>query len=164
NHIRMREAAFDAGAMPQLLVDRKGFLARANQAARQLFGLTPADIGRRFQDLEVSYRPLELRSHIDQVLTSQALDSVSGVTWRDRQATVITLDVFVQPLMEGNRPLGVIISFADMSQFVELREELEQSNQELETAMEELQSTNEELETTNEELQSTNEELETTNE
>src|SRR5262249_31821814 len=51
NHTRMREAAFDAGAMPQLLVDRKGFLARANQAARQLFGLTPADIGRRFQDL-----------------------------------------------------------------------------------------------------------------
>src|SRR5262249_53325314 len=43
-------------------------------------------------------------------------------------------------------------------------EELEHSNQELETAYEELQSTNEELETTNEELQSTVEELETTNE
>jgi two-component system, chemotaxis family, CheB/CheR fusion protein len=36
------------------------------------------------------------------------------------------------------------------------------SNEELETTNEELQSTNEELETTNEELQSTNEELETT--
>src|SRR5207245_46289 len=40
-------------------------------------------------------------------------------------------------------------------------EELQSTNEELETTNEELQSTNEELETTNEELQSTNEELET---
>src|SRR5205807_10336273 len=43
-------------------------------------------------------------------------------------------------------------------------EELQSSNEELETTNEELQSTVEELETTNEELQSTNEELETMNE
>ena len=43
-------------------------------------------------------------------------------------------------------------------------EELQSTNEELETTNEELQSTNEELETTNEELQSTNEELATTNE
>jgi two-component system CheB/CheR fusion protein len=43
-------------------------------------------------------------------------------------------------------------------------EELQSTNEELETTNEELQSTNEELETTNEELQSANEELETMNE
>ena len=43
-------------------------------------------------------------------------------------------------------------------------EELQSSNEEMETTNEELQSANEELQTTNEELQSTNEELETTNE
>jgi len=43
-------------------------------------------------------------------------------------------------------------------------EELQSSNEELETTNEELQSTVEELETTNQELQSTNEELETMNE
>jgi two-component system CheB/CheR fusion protein len=43
-------------------------------------------------------------------------------------------------------------------------EELQSSIEELETTNEELQSSIEELETTNEELQSTNEELETTNE
>ena len=43
-------------------------------------------------------------------------------------------------------------------------EELQSTNEELETTNEELQSTVEELETTNEELQSTNEELETMNE
>ena len=45
-----------------------------------------------------------------------------------------------------------------------MQTQLTHSNEELETTNEELQSTNEELETTNEELQSTNEELETTNE
>jgi two-component system CheB/CheR fusion protein len=42
-------------------------------------------------------------------------------------------------------------------------EELQSTNEELETTNEELQSTNEELETMNEELQSSNEELETMN-
>src|ERR671920_216017 len=42
-------------------------------------------------------------------------------------------------------------------------EELQSANEELQTTNEELQSTNEELETMNEELQSTNEELETIN-
>jgi two-component system CheB/CheR fusion protein len=42
-------------------------------------------------------------------------------------------------------------------------EELQSTNEELETTNEELHSTNEELETMNEELQSTNEELETIN-
>ena len=41
---------------------------------------------------------------------------------------------------------------------------MQSANEELETTNEELQSTVEELETTNEELQSTNEELETMNE
>jgi len=60
--------------------------------------------------------------------------------------------------------LGTSINFSDVSRSRRLKEELQRSNQELETAYEELQSTNEELETTNEELQSTVEELETTNE
>src|SRR5215468_349808 len=56
-----------------------------------------------------------------------------------------------------------MLTFLDVSRYQHLREELERSQRELETAYEELQSTNEELETTNEELQSTNEELETIN-
>src|SRR5215468_6111668 len=57
-----------------------------------------------------------------------------------------------------------MLTFLDVTRYQHLREELERSRRELETAYEELQSTVEELETTNEELQSTNEELETTNE
>jgi two-component system CheB/CheR fusion protein len=56
------------------------------------------------------------------------------------------------------------VAFSEVTAFHRLKDELEQTNRQLETAYEELQSTNEELETTNEELQSTVEELETTNE
>src|SRR5262249_23087384 len=61
-------------------------------------------------------------------------------------------------------PLGIAISFGDVSRYQQLQADLQRTNQELETANEELQSAHEEMETTNEELQSTNEELETTNE
>jgi two-component system CheB/CheR fusion protein len=89
---------------------------------------------------------------------------VTGVPWQ-AMGEHLYLDIDVVPLHDnGSRVLGVGVHFFDVSRERALRDELEESNQELETAMEELQSTNEELETTNEELQSTNEELETTNE
>src|SRR5205085_12269353 len=72
-------------------------------------------------------------------------------------------DVTVAPLLENNTIVGAAVTFNDVTQHQQLRNELEYSNRELETAYEELQSTNEELETTNEELQSSVEELETTN-
>ena len=61
---RLCAAALDAA--PRQVVDADGLLAVANQQARQVFGLTPQDIGRPLQDLEVSFRPVELRSCIDQ--------------------------------------------------------------------------------------------------
>jgi two-component system CheB/CheR fusion protein len=74
-------------------------------------------------------------------------------------------DATVVPLYRNtDEPVGVGISFLDVTKYRQLRDELERSNHDLERAYEELQSLNEELETTNEELQSTNEELETTNE
>jgi two-component system, chemotaxis family, CheB/CheR fusion protein len=73
--------------------------------------------------------------------------------------------VQVTPLFrEDGTLLGSTAIFEDVTQYNRLRQELEYTNRQLETAYEELQSTNEELETTNEELQSTVEELETTNE
>jgi two-component system CheB/CheR fusion protein len=61
-------------------------------------------------------------------------------------------------------PLGVGVTFLDVTRYTRLSEELQRSREEVQTTNEELQSANEELETTNEELQSSNEELETTNE
>jgi len=164
NHVRGRESAFELGPVGQIVVDRNGMLVQANARARDLFDLLPQDVGRPLQDLDISFRPVELRSHLQVLQTERKTIRLRDVQWQFNGAAV-WLEIELVPLEErGGRLLGVSIAFHEVTGYRELQEELEQSNQELETAMEELQSTNEELETTNEELQSTNEELETTNE
>jgi len=163
--IRLRESAFDTALVPQIVVDPSGYLLLANASARQLFGLVAADVGRPIQDLEVSYRPLELRSRLDQVLRERLPLEVRQVERHLSSGATQVLDVTVAPLLDpAGDLLGASVAFTDVSNYNAVHAQLERSKQELETASEELQSTNEELETTNEELQSTVEELETTNE
>ncbi|HWN45238.1 MAG TPA: CheR family methyltransferase, partial [Thermoanaerobaculia bacterium] len=166
-NLRLREAAFDASPVAQIAVDRRGYLALASEKARKLFNLGQNDLGRLLQDLEVSYRPLELRAHLDEAYETRASLIVKDVEWRGpgADAEARLFEVQVVPLLDAKETVvGASVSFVDLTQARQLRMELERSNQELETAYEELQSGNEELETTNEELQSTVEELETTNE
>jgi two-component system CheB/CheR fusion protein len=163
--VRVREAAFEAGPVAQIAVDRKGHLALANEKARRMLNLAPTDLGRLLQDLEISYRPVELRSHIDAVCASRTGSVLRGIEWRPAGGEPRTLEIEVLPLLDGGGALlGASVAFQDLTVQNQLRHDLERANQELETAYEELQSANEELETTNEELQSTIEELETTNE
>ena len=163
--MRVREAACDAGPTAQIAVDRKGHLVLANERARRLFNLAPTDFGRLLQDLEISYRPVELRSHIDAASTSRLAIVLKDVEWRPVGGEVRSLEIHVTPLMDAaGLLLGAAVAFLDQTLQSRLHSDLERANQELETAYEELQSANEELETTNEELQSTIEELETTNE
>ena len=164
NHARIRDAASDANPVAQLVIDINGFLTLANERIRQLFGIVPKDLGCPFQDLEISYRPIELRSCIEQVYADRRVIIHRQVEWATN-GDISYFDIQVAPLSDVNsKLLGVSVTFNDVSRSKRLQDELEHSNQELEMAYEELQSTNEELETTNEELQSSNEELETTNE
>jgi two-component system, chemotaxis family, CheB/CheR fusion protein len=162
----LESAALAAGPVAQLVIDRGGRLVAANIRAETLFNLRPRDVGRPFQDLEVSYRPVELRSIIEEVTTGQRSVELTDIIWhRAPGAEPTVYDINVVPLYRyADEPVGVGISFLDVTKYRQLRDELERSNHDLERAYEELQSLNEELETTNEELQSTNEELETTNE
>jgi two-component system CheB/CheR fusion protein len=164
NHARLREAAFQSDSTCQIILDAAGTLAAANSPARQRFDLTDRDIGRPVQDLEVSYRPTDLRDAIDRALAERRDVTIKDVRMAMGRA-VHFFDVTVAPLHDGDEAvLGTRITFHDITEFKSLQAALQHSKQELEAAYEELQSTNEELETTNEELQSTVEELETTNE
>jgi two-component system CheB/CheR fusion protein len=164
-HIRLRDETFNLLPIAQLAVDVDGALVLANERARTLFGLSHKDLGRPFHDLEVSYRPVELRSLIQKVETDRTKAHVPAVERAVAGGTVQYLDVNVVPIREADGTfLGVSIMFEDVTEMHRMRSELLKSSQELETAYEELQSSNEELETTNEELQSTVEELQTTNE
>lgn len=164
-YVRLREAAFGVAPLPQLVIDRQDALALANEAGRTMFGLRSQDLGRPFQDLEVSYRPVELRGPIQQAKREGRTITIEGVRRTRKNGTAQFLDVVVTPLREdGGRVLGVSLGFEDVTHCYKLQEELSRSEEEVETAYEELRSSNEELETTNEELQSTVEELQTTNE
>jgi two-component system CheB/CheR fusion protein len=150
---------------PSLLVSLSGTLILANAQARSLFGINLLDQGRPLQDLEISYRPLELRSPIEEVCQNHQTVTVNDVARYQPNDEVQYFNVEIVPLDNPEGELiGVGITFVDVTQYHYLQLELQRSNQDLETTNEELQSSNEELETTNEELQSTNEELETTNE
>ncbi len=161
---RLRYAAFDAEPLAQIVLDAGGILVAANIRARHHFGISSRDIGRPLQDLEVSYRPAELRNALDRAITERrevALKDVHSTAAGETRY----YDIVVAPLFDDQRGIiGSRIAFEDVTRFRLLQSELHASKQELDTAYEELQSTNEELETTNEELQSTVEELETTNE
>jgi two-component system CheB/CheR fusion protein len=158
-------AAFEHAPTAQVVLDDENRIAGINQVARTLFSLRHRDVGRALQDLELSYRPVELRSLIDEVRSEQHAVVQRNVRWQKGKEETRTFDVQLDPLaLPGQAFAGVVVTYVDATAHRALEDDLEKARRELETAYEELQSTVEELETTNEELQSTNEELETTNE
>jgi len=169
NHVarqlRVRELAAEGAPYAQLVIDALGVLVTANQVARRLFDIGRADIGRPLRDLELSYKPMDLRTPIDRAYSERRPIATSAVEFSSPDGKLLLFDVFVAPLIDDdNSVIGTSVSFIDVTHLTQLRSELERSKEDVETAYEELQSSNEELETTNEELQSTVEELETTNE
>lgn len=166
NHAQVREVAADAVPMAQIVIDHNAEVIQINAEARTLFGLNARDIGRPLRDMELSYRPVELRSLVDKAHLERRPQNVKEIDWPAASSGEFRcMDVEVVPLCDtAGELLGTSITFSDVSRYRKLQAELQHANQELETTLEELQSTNEELETTNEELQSTVEELETTNE
>jgi two-component system CheB/CheR fusion protein len=162
---RLQDLALLSDPTSQLVIDPARTIAFLNDRARTMFALTANDVGRPFQDLELSYRPTELRSVVEQAFGERRSLIVKDVEWVTPSGERVFLEVQILPLVDASLDVaGVKILFRDVTRYRRLEDDLKTSHQELETANEELQSTNEELETTNEELQSTVEELETTNE
>ena len=161
----IRDLAFRASPVAQIVVTGDDTVAMINQQAETTFDLSTRDIGKVLRDLEVSYRPVELRNYVEQAKVERRATRIPDVQWQRDGVEPVWFEINVNPLIDAENGLtGVSIVFFDVTNTRALLEKVVQTNRELETAYEELQSTNEELETTNEELQSTVEELETTNE
>lgn len=162
--VRLREAAFEFGPVARLVLDLSDTLVMANEEARRLLNLGQSDMGRPFRELEISFKPADLRSLVEEVGSSRRHDRLNEVEWPSSNGSRY-LDIWVVPLLyNGAKLIGTSISFVDVTDSYRLKRDLEHSKHELETAYEELQSANEELETTNEELETTNEELQSANE
>ena len=152
--------AFEQSPVAQFVVGIDGTLVRASRAARRIFSIGSASLGRHVRELDLLYQATELRAALERCLRDLRPVAVGGLSWPVAEQ-VSTFDAFLAPL---EAEAGVLVVLVDVTRYRHLQDDLEQSQRELETAYEEVQSTVEELETTNEELQSTNEELETTNE
>ncbi|MBN6036860.1 CheR family methyltransferase [Amycolatopsis sp. 195334CR] len=162
---QLRNYAYSTSPVAQMVLTGDDLVALINQQAEQVFGLSHRDVGRPLRDLELSYRPVELRGYVEQSKVERRSIRIKDVEWQRGPGETMWLEIHVNPLVDTeNGLLGVAISFHDVTAARSLLDELAHANRQLESAYEELQSTNEELETTNEELQSTVEELETTNE
>jgi two-component system, chemotaxis family, CheB/CheR fusion protein len=162
---QLRDLALAGAPQAHVIVDTDDVVVIINNQARTMFGLTARDEGRLLRDLEISYRPVELRSLIEQAQTERRFIRVNAVERSIGPGEVQYVDVQIHPLKaDDGAVIGADVVFTDVTTPVRHQQDAKQAREDLETAYEELQSTNEELETTNEELQSTNEELETTNE
>jgi len=164
-HARLLDAIVDSSPTAYLAIDSDDVLLFASAGARRMLEVGENDVGRPFQDLSVSYRPIELRSQIDDVRRQGRPIRIEHQEYHRPPSEPIRLTIDLAPLIaRDGRQFAVLLTFADTTRTFTLQQELEAAQESLETTIEELQSANEELETTNEELQSTNEELETTNE
>jgi two-component system CheB/CheR fusion protein len=162
---QLRGEAIAASPLAQLVLTSDDLVAVTNRQLEKQFGVSSRDIGRPFRDLDLSYRPVELRRYIEQAQIERRTVRIAGVEVPRGGPDTTHLEIQVSPLIDADgNLLGISVVFHDVSAAWRLQDDLEHANQQLEAAYEELQSTNEELETTNEELQSTVEELETTNE
>ncbi|MBW8752613.1 MAG: PAS domain S-box protein [Sphingomonadales bacterium] len=163
--MRLLVSAVNEVGTALVVVDSEGAVGLANLPARLLLGVGEADIGRPFQDLPISYRPIELRGPIDEVFRNRRSVRLEDQEFRLNQTEVMRLTIDIRPLLNPDGSAhAVLLAFHDHTRIHALQDELAAAQENLEQSIEELQSANEELETTNEELQSTNEELETTNE
>jgi two-component system, chemotaxis family, CheB/CheR fusion protein len=162
---QLRDMALETAPFAMIGIDAEGTVVLLNTQMRAMFGMTARDVGRPFHDLEISYRPVELRSLIERAYAEHRVVRVNSVERLIGPSDVQYLDIHIQPLWDTDGlTAGVMVMFVDTSVITRLQLEVKRNREDLDTAHEELQSTNEELETTNEELQSSIEELETTNE
>jgi two-component system CheB/CheR fusion protein len=162
---QLRDLALETAPVAAIGIDAEGTVVMINSQMRAMFQMTARDIGRPFHDLEISYRPVEMRSLIERAYAEHRVVRVNAVERAVGPGEIQFLDIHIQPLWgTDGLSAGVMVMFIDTSVVTRLQLEAKRNREDLDTAHEELQSTNEELETTNEELQSSIEELETTNE
>ena len=161
----LRDAAFEFHPAAQLILDQENRAVLVNARAREQFDIHEDDVGRPFQDFQISYDPADLRSMIDTARKEGRNSNVEKVSWVSPSGERSMLTISAAPVFRnGEDTAGMIITIADTSLSQALQAELDSLKHDLETTHEELESTVEEVETTNEDLQSSNEELETMNE
>src|SRR5438132_11365596 len=116
NHVarqlRVRELATEGAPFPQVVIDATGVLVSANQPARDTFDVPVSDIGRALKDLQLSYKPIDLRTPIDRVSRDRQPATMQSVELKHADGTTGIFDVHVAPLVDEDGSLvGTAVNF-----------------------------------------------------
>src|SRR6476661_3348206 len=105
-----------------------------SSGAREQLNLPLTDLGRPLRELELSYRPADLRAAMERVAADQREVLLKGVH-HVVAGHVRYFDITVAPIFDEMLVLlGMRIMFADATAFHHLKAELSAAKQELETA------------------------------
>src|SRR3712207_9373110 len=108
-----------AAPTSDLALDAEGRLAMVNRQAERALGVDGRDVGRPIQDLEVSYRPVELRTALAEARDSRSAVQLRGVERRRPGQEPDVFDVQVIPLYrEDGTFLGSSVTFEDRKSVV----------------------------------------------
>jgi two-component system CheB/CheR fusion protein len=119
---RIRDAALDASPVAQLVLNPAGQIVFVNDRARLLFNLRSADVGCPLQDLQLSYRPVELRSVIEQAESERRPVTVKEIEWRSPAGEARWLDLHIAPLTDAlGGLLGMSVTFTDVTAYRRLQ-------------------------------------------
>jgi two-component system, chemotaxis family, CheB/CheR fusion protein len=125
----VRDLAFRASPVAQIVVTGEDTVAMINQQAETTFGLSARDIGRLLRDLEVSYRPVELRAYLEQAKVERRSARIQDVKWQRPGAETVWFEIHVNPLVDAeNGLLGVSIVFFDVTATRALLDKVVQTN------------------------------------
>src|SRR5215510_2084422 len=118
NDDRLQVLSLETDPVARVVVRADGTVSFANGRARALFRLTQQDIGKRLQDLEMSYRPVELRSLIHDAMTQHRAMARKDILWPTDSGDSRFFDLEAVPLVDASgEMLGVQLSFADVSRY-----------------------------------------------
>ncbi|PRC58156.1 chemotaxis protein CheR, partial [Mycobacterium sp. ITM-2017-0098] len=78
--------------------------------------LSQRDVGRLLRDLEISYRPVELRAFIEQAKSERRPACIPDVKWQRPEGEPTWYDIHIDPLVAPDSGLlGVSVVFFDVS-------------------------------------------------
>src|SRR5262249_28583482 len=95
---QLPDLALDSAPFAAIGVDDDGIVAMLNTQMRTLFGMSSRDIGRPFHDLEISYRPVELRSLIERAHAEHRVIRLNSVERRLNGDDAQYLAIHIHPL------------------------------------------------------------------
>ena len=136
-----------------------------NSTAARLLGVSPEEaVGRRFRDLEVSYRIAGLRAAVEQVKADGAPLVVEDVVVAAGEEGTEHLAISIRPAVNVTPVRAVMLYITDMTTIVRLREEIARLVREHVLELGDAQAAQEALEVAVEELSASNHELQVLNE